>query len=84
MQCFNNNLLTFTDQDCEDVILVVFNNSMDDDWKTFGLNKVKQKSYNYINKVCKNTIIVQCIERNQKWFDHTTDFKNIIIYLFSY
>lgn len=32
---------TFKDQDWEDVILVVFNNSIDGDWKTLGLDKDK-------------------------------------------
>lgn len=61
------------------MILVVFNNSIDDDWKTFGLNKVNKNSFNYtcINNFWESTITVQCIERNQKWYNHTTDLKNI-------
>lgn len=35
-------VFAFTDQDWEDVILVVFNNSIDGDWKTLGLDKVQK------------------------------------------
>lgn len=35
-------VLAFTDQDWEYVILVVFTNSTDGDWKTLDLDKVQQ------------------------------------------